>query len=138
MDGVIHLTPDFDMIGAFGRSPADLRDLACVLLDRFDLSGMAEGGGVKGLRIGFADPRVWGFGEEYCWSEDPGFVQRQIVEIYEGAVRKLKGRAETVYPVVLPDPGVVMYKEDGREYGFMDVSCKLSFPPVVQQVISRL
>lgn len=126
MDGVIHLSPDIDMIGTFGRCPKDLADLSSYLLDRPGLLSIRPGvvQGKKQLSVAFTDPKVWQFNEELCKSADPESIKYQTVTAYELAIKQLSSEMSTTYPVELPDVSSTSYKEDGKDYGIVSISCE--------------
>jgi amidase len=79
MHGVLHLTPDIDMIGTFGRCPEDLRELTACLQDRQNLLTTAAEihSGNLSLGVAFADVKEWIFGQEVCPGDDS--LQQQMV-----------------------------------------------------------
>lgn len=82
MDGVLHLTPDLDMIGAYARCTKDLEEVASYLLDRPELLALRPGisWGEKALSVAFADIKEWKFSDEMCSSDDPEFMDKQQVD----------------------------------------------------------
>lgn len=130
MDHVLPLSPDFDMIGIFGRCTKDLEELASYLIDKPDLLAIRPGvsWGERMRKVAFADPREWKLDEKMCPADNSESLNRQQIEAYESAIAQLGGRVVTSYPVKLPDPNSVPYELDGEKYGIVSVSCTL--PPL--------